>query len=172
MAKVKNVLFQHLTLYLPRLRLCVMGKVTTKITATNYDDLSALALGARVQSARVVDAEALIDTGATSFYLQQSLVQALGLRPMGERSSRTMSNRRESRRVFSPVKLEIQGRNCLVDVVEIPDELPNIVGQVPLEILDWVVDAKNRMLIGNPDHGGVQMMEEFGSVQLAGASAS
>ena len=34
-----------------------------------------------------------------------------------------------------------------------------MVGQVPLELMDWVVDPKGRRLIGNPEHGGVQMIE-------------
>jgi hypothetical protein len=34
----------------------------------------------------------------------------------------------------------IYGRTGRFDVVEVPDSLPNIVGQIPLEDLDWVVD--------------------------------
>jgi len=75
-----------------------------------------------------------------------------------------MSNIVETRRVFSPVDLEIMGRSATFDVVEIPNELPNIVGQIPLEALDWVVDTKNRKLIGNPEHGGEWVDEEFASL--------
>jgi hypothetical protein len=48
-----------------------------------------------------------------------------------------------------------------VDVGEIPDQFPVLIGQVPLELLDWVVDTKNRRLIGNPEHGGQQMIDVF-----------
>jgi hypothetical protein len=47
-------------------------------------------------------------------------------------------------------------------VAEIPDEFPVLIGQVPLELLDWVVDPKGQRLIGNPEHGGEHMMEVFG----------
>jgi len=42
-----------------------------------------------------------------------------------------------------------------------PDALPNIVGQISLEDLDWVVDSKNQKLIPNPEdwHGG--LTDEF-----------
>jgi hypothetical protein len=73
-----------------------------------------------------------------------------------------MSDRAEVRRVFSPVKLEIQGRSGAFEVVELPDTLPNVIGQIPLEHMDWVVDLKNRRLIANPEHRRGEMADEFG----------
>ncbi len=43
----------------------------------------------------------------------------------------------------------------------ISDNLPVIVGQVPLELMDWVIDMKGQRLIGNPDHGGEDMIDVF-----------
>jgi hypothetical protein len=34
-----------------------------------------------------------------------------------------------------------------------------VIGQVPLELMDWVVDPKRQRLIGNPEHGGEYMVE-------------
>ncbi len=53
------------------------------------------------------------------------------------------------------------GRECVAEVGELPDECPVLIGQVPLELLDFVVDASGRRLIGNPDHGGEQMFDLF-----------
>jgi hypothetical protein len=44
-------------------------------------------------------------------------------------------------------------------VVVVGDELPVIIGQVPLELMDWVVDPKGQRLVGNPEHGGEQMID-------------
>ena len=82
-----------------------------------------------------------MDTGAVKLHLKQSVIEQLGLRPISSVRSHSMSNRREDRRVFSPVGLEIQGRSGLYSVVEIPAALLNIVGQIPQEDLDWVVDS-------------------------------
>jgi hypothetical protein len=38
---------------------------------------------------------------------------------------------------------------------------PNLREQIPLEHLGFVVDAKNRKLIPNPEHGDKQMSEEY-----------
>ena len=42
--------------------------------------------------------------------------------------------------VYCGARLTIQGRECQVDVVELPEGSPVFIGQVPLELLDFVVD--------------------------------
>ena len=138
-----------------------MGKAITMIKVVNWDDLALLAAGARKEKPRALETNAIVDTGAVKLYLKSAIVHELGLRPIGEVRSRTMSNRSESRTVFSPVALEIQGRTGRFDVVEIPDSLPNIVGQIPLEDLDWVVDCRNQKLIPNPEHKNGELADEF-----------
>jgi predicted aspartyl protease len=138
-----------------------MGKVFTRIKVVNWDDLALEAAGVRKEKPRAFETNALVDTGAVKFYLKSSIIRELGLRPVGKVQLRTMSNRWESRTVFSPAALEIGGRVGRFDVVEVPDSLPNIVGQIPLEDLDWVVDCKNQRLIPNPEHPEGQMHDAF-----------
>jgi hypothetical protein len=59
------------------------------------------------------------------------------------------------------VRLELMGRHENFDVVEVPEEVPNLLGQVALEVLDFVVDSRGRSLVANPAHGGQQMTEEY-----------
>lgn len=120
-----------------------------------------LAAGKRKRAPRAVAVEALVDTGAVKLYLQRALIEKLGLRAISEIRSRTMSDTTVTHRVFSPVDLEIQGRSGRFDVIEIPDSLPNLVGQIPLEDLDLVVDCQGRQLIPNPEHKNGVMYDEF-----------
>ncbi len=62
---------------------------------------------------------------------------------------------------YEAVRLTVQGRHCTIDVLEVPDGVPVLIGQVPLELLDFVVDPKGRQLIGNPAHGGQHMFEMY-----------
>jgi hypothetical protein len=48
-----------------------------------------------------------------------------------------------------------------MDVLEVPDELPVLIGRIPLLHLEFVVDLRNRRLIGNPAHGGEHMYELY-----------
>lgn len=138
-----------------------MGKVITRIKVENWLDAELIKAGARKEKPRVVETDALVDTGAVRLYLKSSVINELGLHLAGEIRSRTMSHRSESRTVFSPVALEIQGRTGRLDVVEIPDSLPNVIGQIPLEDLDWVVDWRNQRLIPNPEHKNGELADEF-----------
>ena len=44
---------------------------------------------------------------------------------------------------------------------EVPNSVPILIGQVPLELLDFVVDLRERELIGNPADGGEHMYERY-----------
>ena len=122
-----------------------MGKVITPIRVENWLDAELLAAAARREKPRAIETEALVDTGAVKFYLKSSVIQQLGLRHIDEIKSRTMSAKSETRKVFAPVKLEIQGRTGRYDVVEVPDALPNIVGRSRWRTLigSWTAGIKN-----------------------------
>jgi hypothetical protein len=45
--------------------------------------------------------------------------------------------------------------------MEVPDGVPVLIGQIPLEFLDFVVDPVRQRLIGNPAHGGEHVLELY-----------
>lgn len=63
--------------------------------------------------------------------------------------------------VYGTVRLTVQGRDCTVDVSEVSERCPVLIGQIPLELLDFVVDPIGQRLIGNPAHGGEHMIEIY-----------
>ncbi len=132
-----------------------MGKVLVTATIENLEDLYQVKLGLLPddQVRRVEISDAVADTGATTLLLPRAMVAALGLEPLRARHSRGLGGD-FLLQMYRAVRLTIQGRDCLVDVGEIGDEYPVLIGQIPLEALDWVVDTKGRRLIGNPDHHG------------------
>ena len=137
-----------------------MGKIVIKIKLTNQGDLVASSRELSKAKPRTVEVEALVDTGATRLYLKPSVIRALGLEKVDDVISQT-TNGPKKRAVYEPVRLEVMGRYGNFDVVDIGENVPNLLGQIPLEYLDFVVDSKNRKLIPNPDHGDVQMSEEY-----------
>lgn len=89
-----------------------------------------------------------------------SLITELGLKPIRQRNARTSAGLVPVR-IFQTVRLTVQGRECHVDVTELPEDYPVLIGQVPLELLDFVVDPVKHQLIGNPDHGGEHIIELY-----------
>jgi predicted aspartyl protease len=137
-----------------------VGKVLVPAVVENLDDLFAAGKGELPadQVRRVSVGDALVDTGATGLLVPSRFVSALGLQPLRVRPARTIAGPTPLQ-VYRAVRLSVQGRDCISDVAEIPDEFSVVIGQVPLELMDWVVDPRGQRLMGNPEHGGEHMVE-------------
>jgi len=137
-----------------------MGRVTVEAQLESIEDLYRVRRGdlSANQVRRITVPEALIDTGATSLSLPRTMIDALGLMQIRSRRVVTTTGITDVN-IFGAVQLTIDGRDCLVDAMEIPEECPVLIGQVPLELMDFIVDPNRRRLIGNPAHGGEHMLE-------------
>jgi predicted aspartyl protease len=139
-----------------------MGRVIVEARVENFQDSyqakKGLAPTANVRTIQI--SEALVDTGAMYLSLPRRMIQELGLTQQRTRMARTAAGILPFG-IYEPVTLRVQGRECVVEVAELPDECPVLIGQVPLELLDFVVDPARQRLIGNPDHGGEHMIDMF-----------
>jgi predicted aspartyl protease len=140
----------------------VMGRVLTEATIENIKDLWAVESGLipPEQARRITVPDALVDTGATLLSLPTHLIQQLGLKKAFSKRVTSSIGMAESA-VYEAVRLTIQGRSCTMDVMEVPDGVPVLIGQLPLEHLDLVVDTRSRSLTGNPAHGGEHVYELY-----------
>ncbi len=141
-----------------------MGRVTTEATLENNGDLWEVANGklADDQVRRVVVPDALADTGATLLSLPTHLIEQLGLKKFGTRRTTTAGGSVEAA-MYSAVRLTILGRQCQINVMEVPDGVPVLIGQIPLEHLDLVVNPCTRKVTGNPAHNGELISELYWS---------
>lgn len=139
-----------------------LGKAIVPAKIENISDLDEADKGQRKPNAvRCIEVpDALVDTGATMLSVPKRMIAELGLKRFRTRHARTTSGISEFD-VFGTVQLTVQGRDCRVDVAELPDDCPVLIGQVPLELLDFVVDPAGQRLIGNPEHGGEHMIDLF-----------
>jgi clan AA aspartic protease len=139
-----------------------MGKVFVAAKIENLADLYDVERGRLTdeQVHRVEVTEALVDTGATGLSMPKRLIDQLGLLPTRTRRARTSAGP-VTLQGYGAVRLTIQGRDCINEVTEVPDDCPVLIGQVPLETLDFVVDPINQRLIGNPEHGGEHIIELY-----------
>ena len=139
-----------------------MGKTLVTAKIENLFDLEKKELGEldpdKMRTVEVTDA--LVDTGATGLLLPKRLIDQLGLRAYRTRQGRTIAGI-HALTMYTAVRLTVQGRDCIVPVAELPEECPVLIGQIPLESLDFVVDPNKQQLIGNPAHGGEQMIEMY-----------
>ena len=122
---------------------------TLKLT-NDYDFALAEAGSLDPSKVRSLTIEALVDTGATMLILPADAVASLGLPVRGHRKVRYADDRIETIPWVSGVKMEIQGREAIFSALVVPAGSTPLIGQIPLEELDFVVDAKSRELRPNP----------------------
>jgi clan AA aspartic protease len=125
-----------------------VGKVREKVKFTNLFDPT-----------KAVEAEAVIDTGATMVVLPQDVVHQLGLRRIRETRVRYANNKTELKSVYGVVTVEIRGRTGDFDVLAEPEGASPLIGQVVLDVLDLVVDPRTRSLMPNPMSPEMPMVE-------------
>jgi hypothetical protein len=135
-------------------------RVLTEATVESLEDLWAVERGMITadQARRVTVPDALVDTEATLLCLPARMIRQLGLDERYRKQVRSSAGVSEAA-VYDPVRLTIQGRVYTTDVIEVPDDMPVVIGRLALLYLDLVIDLESRSLIGNPAHGGEQMFE-------------
>lgn len=140
-----------------------MGRITVIAKIENAGELYSAKKGfiPPEQVHRLEVTNALVDTGASYLSMPRSLIRQLGFdEPTGTHRARTPTGS-ATFTIYGPAKLTIQDRSCSVDIAEIAEESPVLIGQIPLEIMDFVADPKRQRLIGNPEHGGEWMFDMF-----------
>lgn len=138
-----------------------MGRVVVAVKVENVADHDRADRGElSPDQIRQVTVEALVDTGATFLCLPESIIKTLGLAFDRMRETRTITGPLMMK-IYRGAKIEVNGRACCVEAMAVPEGRQALLGQVPLEILDWWVDVANHRLVGNPEHGGQWMAEVF-----------
>lgn len=133
----------------------------TEIKLVNLEDLHAVRLGVKNAEdvRRLTVDDALVDTGATGLCLPTSLIERLGLTPVGKRTARTAAGI-VARTIYSEVEYTLLERNSTIRVTNLPESSPILVGHIIMETLDlWVDMAKG--LIYNPAHGDDWIEEQL-----------
>ena len=140
-----------------------MGKVVVEVELVNTYDEEACRLGhLKAAHIRRTKLKLLVDTGSTAMSIPEDEIKKLGLPLFKKVSSRFANGQVESRNVYGPVKILLMNRAMAVATLVAAPGTPSLLGQIPLEGLDLMVDSKHQRLIpGHPDSPDEQVWEEY-----------
>jgi clan AA aspartic protease len=128
-----------------------MGRVMTKIRLTNSADLENRDAGVLApEQVRTLELEALVDTGATTLAIPQDVADALGLVERRKRRVRLADGTIAEFPVVLNLVVEILGRDTVCEAFVLPAGTTALLGQIPLEALDLVVDPSSHEVRVNP----------------------
>lgn len=140
-----------------------MGRVTCKAKIENAIDAAESLQGKRdpadVRTVEVNDA--LVDTGASTLALPTSMLRQLGLNtPSSTRRTRNTTGPYIAK-LYGPVRLWIDDRYITLDALEVEDGCPALIGQIPLEHMQYVVDMTNHRLVPSSANGGEWILDMY-----------
>jgi clan AA aspartic protease len=126
-----------------------MGKVTEVITLMNAGDRMDVNRGYMPEnSIRQVTVDSVVDTGAWTLVINEELQQKLGLAVEGTRRTRFANGAATECSITEPVRINWKDRFCNCSAVVIPGSEQTLLGAIPLEDMDLMVDPVNQRLVG------------------------
>ena len=129
-----------------------MGIVYEEITLKNAADLTAVQLGVMKENeVRSVIVKAMVDTGAGTLIINEEVRQKLGLDVNQVRESTLADGSKQIYSQMDPVWVYCKNRDMVCMPLLLPGADEVLLGAIPLEDMDLMVDPKNEVLVGR--HG-------------------
>ena len=126
-----------------------MGHVNTQITLKNIDDVKQARKGNLPENKiRQATVDVMVDTGSTMLVINKQLFQQLGLNAIGEREITLANDARETCKVTDAVEINWEDRSTTMPALVIEDAPDFLMGVLPLEGMDLIVDTVNQKLVG------------------------
>jgi clan AA aspartic protease len=139
-----------------------MGKVFQEIELVNTGDEVLHRHGMlAAEQIRRVKLTALVDTGATLLSVPEDVIQKLGLPLLKQATTRYADGRTERCNIYGPALIRVLGRVETVSVLAGHTGQPALLGQIPLEGLDLLVDTGRQCLVPNPESPDMPLVEVY-----------
>ena len=129
----------------------MMGLIYADITLANAVDVGLAQTGrAPKDSVRKIDVKALVDSGAYILTIDESIKTQLGLTVQETREIELADGSRSECEIVGPVDLYFKNRATTCRALVLPGATEVLLGAIPLEDLDVLIDPKSQQLIVNP----------------------
>jgi len=132
-----------------------MSLVQTEITLKNADDISAVRRGyIKKTDVREMTVKALVDTGAWTLVINETVREQLGLEKAGIEEGTLADGSKAVYDMAGPLEVWWKNRRVLLDALVLSDADEILLGAIPLEAMDLTVNPR-RELVGA--HGDKSM---------------
>lgn len=129
-----------------------MGLVYAEIELISVDDIVLSRHGFLLEDKiKRLTVNALVDTGAYMLVITDHIRQQLDLPLIEEQMFRMADDSERRGEVVGPVEVRFENRRASVDAVVLPGALEVLLGSIPLEDLDVVIEPRQQRLIVNPE---------------------
>ena len=128
-----------------------MGLTYADIELTNSDDLALVRRGHLVQeNVRHMQVNALVDSGAWLLTINDDIRNQLGLPVIDKDLAELADGTIVEVDIVGPVDVRFQNRRVTADAMVLPGATEILLGAIPMEGMDVLIDPKRQKLIVNP----------------------
>ena len=128
-----------------------MGLVYAELLLISADDLALFHYGFKPEAEiKSILVQALVDSGAYQMVINDHIKQQLRLRVIEERVVKLADESERLVEVVGPIEIRFQNRRTVADAIVLPNTSEVLLGSVPMEDLDVVIDPKRQTLAVNP----------------------
>lgn len=103
----------------------------------------------RNRSLKPISAKALVDTGAITLCIPEHVVVQLGLEELEKREVKTADGEPRLVPYVGPIQVRFGNRSCFTGALVLGDSV--LLGAVPMEDMDLVINPRTQELTVNPD---------------------
>ena len=130
-----------------------MGLVYAEIDIISVDDIVLSRRGFLDESEiKRVNVTALVDSGAYMLSINENIKNQLDL-PLIEKQFVTLADETTIEvEIVGPVEVRFENRRTTVDALVLPGDAEVLLGAIPMEDMDVLIDPRQRKLVVNPKH--------------------
>ncbi len=130
-----------------------MGLVYANVELTRWADIDAYRNG-RLRPGRIrrVKVKALVDSGAFMMGINEEVRKRLKLFKVRQEPVEMADGSRSYLDVVGPIEVRFENRKANVDAVVLPGKSQVLLGAIPMEYMDVLIDPKRQKLSVNPEH--------------------
>ncbi len=129
-----------------------MGLIHTELELVNGLDLGLSRCGKLTSNEiRSMKVSALVDSGAMMLAINENIRVQLGLMKVDERLAELADGSVQKFDVVGPIEIRIPHRRCSVDAMVLPGDSEVLLGVIPMEDMDLIIDPKSQTIGIHPD---------------------
>lgn len=130
-----------------------MGLVFAEIQLTSVDDLVLHRRGfLEKEKIKAVKVKSLVDSGSFMLAINEEIRNQLDL-PLIEKQFSVLADETQIEvEIVGPVEVRFENRRTTCDAVVIPHSRDVLLGAIPMEDMDVLVDPRQQKLVVNPKH--------------------
>jgi clan AA aspartic protease len=129
-----------------------MGLVYAEIELFNTEDIGLVNRGyLKSEEIRKTKVRALVDSGAYMLCLNERIVNQLGLRFIMKQTAQLANGAIEDVDIVGPVEVKFLNRSTSCRAMVIPGDNEVLLGAIPMEDMDVIIDPRDQQLKLPPD---------------------